>query len=812
MTIPAAAIAHDLYKYGYLVADTYPNVQANNPSFDNRTGLQECFNDARNTNRTVWLNTKNGIYYISDFLMMHYFREWNASFPQVNFKVHGRPNGKPTIKLMSTASNFSNINSPRPVIIWGMYAAANENAVNDIAPANPLTGTLTNWTGPTAGDHFHFELANIDFDLSGFAGAVGLRTATAQNSYLHNIKVIATGAYAGFRGISGAGAIAHNIEVVGGRHAIWQPGGASHTVVGFKASGQTVSVIEEPNPFSPGVYIGFDVILNNIPLVKLSGSQYAGVVGSTIWIDGKVKNTSGNPIIFQNGIDQTARQYSMYIENVYVENSTVPIKCNNVSFTNPNTNVTWIKRFVNNTLFNVNPATYIGTKVFREYSVINGVSSFTTKTPISEMEFISGLPNIDFVNMHLDKATKWYDPDDNALWDRTLHTPNTNVTVSEWSRINSALNSGKQYVLLGKGDWYIDKPVLIPENVNLFGANSRWSCLRTIAGGTFTPNSGYIIDTVDSATSTTSVANVNFTQTLASGNTSNWNAGLIRWRVGKSGSVFAVYNRSNSSTVFQTDKRYIYYVTGNGAGPIYNANQYATRAEGSANLLTRTVMIKDKTSSDVIRFYGFNLETTKGNEAPISEYACEIDNSSHIRMYAWKREGSSASLKITNGNNIGLYGSGRVTTNQIGKGSANIHYNILGTSNNILITLCGTDIPGGGTLTQAQLNVGTTMLRENIIGLPVITTSWPDGLSIYMRGNLPLSTVVGVEDPPPDPGPSGGFIPGKVSEDDNTVQLDFNTSEYSEIEFSGVMLVSPPEAPESTLHVSANGRYFVEDF
>lgn len=795
MTIPAAAIAHDLYKYGYLVFETYSGIEANNPAFDNRAKIQEALNDARNAGLVLWFETKNAIWYVSDFLEMYFFRQFGASFPQVQFQVRGRPNGPATIKLMPSATGFSNAASPRPLIVWRYYEAQNESAQLTDRPSNPYTGTMPNWNSipPSA---FHFCISHLNLDVSGFAGAVGIIAHSAQNSQLNKMKITATNAYSCIRGLPLAQGLVHDVECIGGRYAIDTSGGvAGANIVGFKASGQTVAVFNQIGGYVGDTIVGFDIQVNNIPVCINSGFKFGTSSGTIIFVDGIVRNISGSQVLWQKDVGSSAQMGPLYIENVYITGTDNIIQTNNDPVKTYSGTWKRIKRYSYNPIYNVAPPYTVGSHFFRSYMVLDGAASFSQKEYV-DIQSNSTSPDIDFYDFHRNLVTKWYDPDDDSLWSRLEHPGGTSDMSST---INAGLSS-KDFVLLGKGNWYVSSPTVVGATKQILGVHSYYSVHRPHQTS-FSPSTGYTMDTEDSQDSVTSISNVRLEYTISGVDAVNM--GNIRWRGGvNSRSHNMCPNGSVFSTYVPQTPRYNIKFEGNGGGKHYGS--FGNISYSTSNNNNSRGVLAENTEQPTY-FYGFNIMHTKltnGQPGPACRYAVEYINCKNIRMYGWVKEGSSAAAHIVDGDNICIYGIGRFGQGSFATGSSLNMIHVEGTSNNIMAVSCGTD-----TMWQ---NISLNSLNEDIVGGTPLTIAWPNFINLYLRGSPSLLQIS--SDPPPDPGPSGGFIPGKVEETNNIVQLDFNNNEYSETEFSLQINTSPPEAPESTLHVSQNGRYFVEDF
>jgi hypothetical protein len=67
---------------------------------------------------------------------------------------------------------------------------------------------------------FNHLFLNIDIDVRGHAGAIGIRHSGSQGSALMNSKILAEGAFAGMSNCCGQGGGTYNMEVIGGEYGI----------------------------------------------------------------------------------------------------------------------------------------------------------------------------------------------------------------------------------------------------------------------------------------------------------------------------------------------------------------------------------------------------------------------------------------------------------------------------------------------------------------------------------------------------------------------------------------------------------------
>jgi hypothetical protein len=122
----------------------------------------------------------------------------------------GSTKGKrPVIKLSKDAKGYDDPANPKKVIwIWAQtwFDAPGKN--------EPV------WGKEQGNINFNHLFMNIDIDIRGHAGAIGIRHSGSQGSAMMNSTIYADGAYSGMSNCCGQGGGTYNIEVVGGKHGI----------------------------------------------------------------------------------------------------------------------------------------------------------------------------------------------------------------------------------------------------------------------------------------------------------------------------------------------------------------------------------------------------------------------------------------------------------------------------------------------------------------------------------------------------------------------------------------------------------------
>ncbi len=189
---------------------------------DSTEALQKALDESRNRSTVCFF--PSGTYLISDTLSCEqrvskldkprYTDDMRQSWWDIRsdrYHILGssiRP--RPTIKLSPEAKGFDNPSRPRLAMhIWAQTR-------------NDVPGTHEpEWGSEQPNILFGQIFRGVDFDISGHRGAIGLRFSGSQGCSLMDCHVNARGAFAGFNNCPGQGGGSYNLEVVGGKHALW---------------------------------------------------------------------------------------------------------------------------------------------------------------------------------------------------------------------------------------------------------------------------------------------------------------------------------------------------------------------------------------------------------------------------------------------------------------------------------------------------------------------------------------------------------------------------------------------------------------
>ena len=154
----------------------------------------------------------------------------------------------------------------------------------------------------------------VQFIADGNPGAVGLVMPSAQYSTIEDVKVDATGGYAGVRGVPTTNVVV-NLEVDGDRYGVIPATCCGGSFAGLVLRDQIEAALLV-NTFGTVVVSGFRIEKAAAPAVVLD--QF-GQQAQLVMLDGVIVITSGSdPALDNRGTNQGGQGKDLYMRNVYM--------------------------------------------------------------------------------------------------------------------------------------------------------------------------------------------------------------------------------------------------------------------------------------------------------------------------------------------------------------------------------------------------------------------------------------------------------------------------------------------------------------
>jgi hypothetical protein len=486
---------------------------------------------------------------------------------------------------------------------------------------------------PESGDEtrlFTSGLKNIDFDLgSNNPDAVAIRLFGSESTFIENVKINARDSFAGLYEAPGSGGTVQNLEVVGGKHAVFLPrmraGGT--LFVGLKLSQQQYAPIVTPfkdkETRNPLTIVGFDFTLDSNPLVSIlssteTGGNYQNMLGL---IDGSI--TVNNPTNSDHIINGDKR--AIFIKNVYIKGHDKVLSDRGETKLKTGTSLSsWYR--INTFAFEDNSAGKTGTygKIYNGSTTPtemydNGV--MTNSTVIANS--IVSSPESDLVSRHI------------KPWDFcNLEDPaNTIAAVADGendrNKITSAISQAKaknNVVVIPHGRYELNNTVNLEGRIKLCGVSQFGSILSS---------DDWVNDTLTPLITTNNVANGTAAISELKLDLTHPKSTALEWKNGTMSIVNAPWvwvGEASESGDLQPGGRQRTLIKGNGGGRWYGyvgmkANKHL------ADPATRHLMIDG--TSQATRFYGIHAQylKPKGGNPMV-----EVKNSTNIWFLSGKNE------------------------------------------------------------------------------------------------------------------------------------------------------------------------------
>lgn len=461
----------------------------------------------------------------------------------------GSSDKRPLIKLVPGAAAFQDPEKPIAVFwFWSMcfYAGNCSEACMGNEDPNCNNSAI----------NYNQSFRNIDIDLGGNPGAAGIKHAAAQGASIEDVKINATGAFAGLYNPTGgvAGGV-FNIEVEGGMYGIYYKW--REPFLGWNVNQGNYPVLsgcvfknQEIAPFY--LDLAHPMVVAGFHIVKSSGSINQLLKGNGISLIDGVIEIGGGQVISGN----TA---NIYMNNVYVKGATSI--ANNWSVADPGS---WT--------------------CVNEYSYSSGSSTNLLDGMLNKTEIRNKTENITLDAEDLVRELRM-----KHIWDNDAFPDYEStgfVNVKDASKMNDLPAKGDgttddtnalEYaianyntIFLPKGTYQISRSLTLKKNTMIFGTHRTYSVIR-----------GANITTVDDADASSSLAHLAV------------RSGTVLWKAGMKSMVRSI-SLGNIN------------ISGNGGGRWY----------APFNVGSRTTIIG---TTQPLAIYGFNPERAADPQTEIKD-------------------------------------------------------------------------------------------------------------------------------------------------------------------------------------------------
>ncbi|MDO8542157.1 MAG: DUF1349 domain-containing protein [Opitutaceae bacterium] len=772
-TIPAAAIADPRYALGYLVVTYYSGVDPTGTT-DSRAGIQQAIDDAKINYLAVFFPA--GTYLISDTLHCFNWQLWNPSLnpPGPNTPDLRAPAlvgsklgaNRPVIKLIAGASGFGSPSVAKPMLAYRNFEAINSSGTAEVTLTNAFDTPANFMDRPS--QLMNYNLRNLDFNCNGQAGAVGVTFAGAQDCSIQNVRVVATGAHAGFIGLGGTMGVA-NLEVEGGSYGVVlgdvpgapSMGGDVPTIAGLRLYNQTVAAIVADCPSGQVQAVGFEIR----PAAGGKSVQVSTVTrtiqGSFMLYDGIIDMTNNSGVL---AIDNTPGK-TANLRNVYIKNSTNLVKSGSQA-TVTGTG-TWNRiveyAYTDQASADADDPPYEQNDLrVNTYHLINGTLSRTVPSvqPLNDKQtnISAGSVPADLISRHLWQSLPSFEDGQYTNPLDTQHAggatpelalsvfkaPHTLITgqadtAAFQAAIDAASSAGHGRVVVPRGVFHLSSPGLtLHANTILIGASIPVSVLAVHDSWRPTTGSPVLVQTDNNATATTFMGwlKLHIRRSGGGGTPDLYDRfSHVLWKAGRQSMTIASRVSQESTADMNSNPRTLMTFSGGGGGRHYG---FGSPGRNTGGVGFRCLVFDG--STEPVWFYTCNVEASKSSPITATATNIEIKNSAaNIRLIGLKREGTSPTAIITNSTNIGLFG--HEDRGQIAS-SLGADIQILGTSNGVLVAAAGMR-----SVANAPTS-GTKVIFEAITGQGL---AYPEALSVYKRGTLDEAAVYIA--------PTGGGLP-----------------------------------------------------
>lgn len=627
--------------YGILDASKAPYLADPSGKRDSSKAIQTAMEDARDARLVTFLPA--GRYRVSNTLTCiqgvvardHWDYGpadpvvWNESYFFPCSLTGPRAGARAVIALDRNAPGFGDPGSPRPVVhFWAR--SETRGKTHSVPPEDPQPNIS-----------FNQVIADIDLDLGGNPGAIGINHQAAQGSVIEDVNVNATGAFAGLHRAPGSGGSVTGVSVTGGRYGLFLRGPLAprEPVAGLRPGTQPAPVLT-----------GLRLRGQSEAAILYDSRGPLTVVGA--WIEGagiRVESPRGAPWngplnMADSVIDSPGKgtavesSHSVYLNNVFVRKAAAIVKAGaQPAIAGVGSGWTHVDELA------VSARLPLPEWLKGKAGAAILVDGRPVNEPLVRMKAVASPPP-DLTARH-----RWSQP--MASWQDAVNVkePPYNARgdgkTDDWDAIQKAIDANPR-VFLPKGVYAVSKPVALKAGTQLIGASHVLTVLTPLEGAPAfhdVRRPAAIVETADDAAATTALA---FLQLLVPVN--NPASYALRWRAGR-GSV--VRNVAPLASPWHPDAPEAVHpmvrIEGNGGGRWYNLTQWHWWCQGPD---FRFVLAEG--TDQPLAFYMLNPEHSHSNAM------IEFHNARNIDIFGVKGEGNYTSVLLRGVRRLRWFGYG----------------------------------------------------------------------------------------------------------------------------------------------------------